>query len=69
MTRTIEQIDQEIEIEREKLKNVKGKPASVYARIVGYFRSLDGWNIGKEAEYHARKAFTKVGSEKINKEK
>ena len=44
----IKKIEKEIEEKKEKLKNIKGKECSVYARIVGYFRSLNGWNLGKE---------------------
>lgn len=34
----------------------KGKP-EVYSRIVGYFRPVQAWNLGKEAEYLRRKEF------------
>jgi hypothetical protein len=29
----------------------------VYSRIVGYFRPVQQWNIGKKQEYYARKTF------------
>ena len=29
----------------------------VYARIVGYCRPVEQWNIGKKAEYFARKTY------------
>lgn len=30
----------------------------VYSRIVGYFRPVQQWNIGKKQEYFCRKPFT-----------
>lgn len=29
----------------------------VYSRIVGYYRPVQQWNIGKQAEYHSRKSY------------
>lgn len=46
-----------IEQLKEDLKNVKGKPCEVYARIVGYYRSVANWNKGKKSEYEERVDF------------
>jgi ribonucleoside-triphosphate reductase len=34
-----------------------GKETEVYARIVGYYRPVRNWNLGKREEYHERKMF------------
>jgi len=34
---------------------VKAVPASVYSRIVGYFRPVKDWNEGKQEEFKDRK--------------
>ena len=34
-----------------------GKNCEVYSRIVGYFRPVQRWNIGKKEEYSERKVF------------
>jgi ribonucleoside-triphosphate reductase len=33
----------------------------VYARIVGYYRPVQNWNIGKKSEYKVRKLFNYSG--------
>ncbi len=39
-------------------KNVKcGEKCEVYSRVVGYFRPIQQWNIGKQEEYKNRKNF------------
>jgi len=30
----------------------------IYSRIVGYYSSTDGWNLGKKAEWEARVPFS-----------
>ena len=35
-----------------------GTETEVYARIVGYYRSVRNWNKGKKDEYNQRKMFT-----------
>jgi ribonucleoside-triphosphate reductase len=45
-------------IEGEKFKCPKcGKKTEIYARIVGYYRPLKNWNLGKKAEYIDRNEF------------
>lgn len=57
-TRTLAQIEQEIEETKAELKNVHGTETEVYARIVGYYRAVKHWNNGKRDEYNLRKMFT-----------
>lgn len=56
-TRTLEQIDAEIAQTKLALENVRGTETEVYARIVGYYRSIRNWNKGKKDEYKHRKLF------------
>ena len=55
--RPIAEIDAEISRIKEALANVKGSETEVYARIVGYYRSVRNWNKGKRDEYDHRKMF------------
>ncbi len=55
--RTVSQIDAEIAQAEEDLRNVRGTETEVYARIVGYYRSVRNWNKGKRDEYDIRKQF------------
>lgn len=34
-----------------------GKECEVYSRIVGYFRPVQNWNVGKKEEFGQRTAF------------
>ena len=56
--KTIEHIDREIASLREKLEQLEGRPTEVYTRIVGYYRSLRNWNLGKREEYNHRVLFS-----------
>lgn len=56
-TRTLSQIDAEIKATKEALENVHGSETEVYARIVGYYRSVRNWNKGKRDEFDSRKMF------------
>ncbi len=62
MARTVAEIEADIAKTKEELANVRGTEAEVYARIVGYYRSVRNWNKGKREEYKERKLF--VPSEK-----
>lgn len=55
--RTVAEIDKEIEELQEKLTHIAGRPTEVYSRIVGYYRSLKNWNLGKREEYSHRVMF------------
>jgi len=35
-------------------KRVRAVPVEVYSRIVGYYRPVSNWNIGKKAEFKLR---------------
>jgi len=48
---------------REELAKVRGTSTEVYARIVGYYRSVKNWNAGKREEYGQRKLFGLKGLE------
>lgn len=56
--RTIEEINSDISKVKAELENVKGNETEVYARIVGYYRSVRNWNKGKREEYNHRKMFS-----------
>ncbi len=55
--RTIAEIDTDIDNVRAELQDVHGTATEVYARIVGYYRSVRNWNRGKREEYRHRKLF------------
>lgn len=51
----------------EKLKDSERQPCEIWTRVMGYFRPVDGFNIGKKSEYKERKCFSeKIAKEKIN---
>ncbi|MDR2701056.1 MAG: hypothetical protein LBB72_01335 [Spirochaetaceae bacterium] len=52
--RNLEEIETDLAAAREALSGVKGMPAEVYSRIVGYYRSVRNWNRGKREEYGQR---------------
>ncbi len=60
-------MEQVIELERkiaelkESLTTVKGTETEVYTRIVGYYRAVKNWNLGKKEEYKVRKTFVQTG--------
>lgn len=55
--RTVAEIEKELKVLEEELANVEGRPTEVYTRIVGYYRSLRNWNLGKREEYNHRTLF------------
>lgn len=48
---------------------VCGKECEVYSRIVGYFRPVNRWNVGKKEEYLDRKTFIIDDNKDFIKEK
>ena len=60
--RTVTEIDTEIEAKRAALNAVSGRETEVYSRIVGYYRSLRNWNVGKKAEFGERKTYDALAS-------
>jgi ribonucleoside-triphosphate reductase len=55
--RNLEDIEQDLAAARETLLTVEGTPAEVYSRIVGYYRSVRNWNLGKREEYGERRLY------------
>ena len=39
------------------LKNNERQPCEIWTRVMGYFRPLSGFNIGKKSEFYERKCF------------
>jgi hypothetical protein len=60
MENRIEELETEISSLKMKLQQVEGTTTEVYSRIVGYYRSVKNWNLGKKEEYKKRVAFTKM---------
>lgn len=58
VTKTLEQVEQEIAETKMALNNVHGTETEVYARIVGYYRAVKHWNKGKRDEFDMRKMFS-----------
>ncbi|MDR3145587.1 MAG: hypothetical protein LBU21_04860 [Treponema sp.] len=55
--RNLEDIERDLTLVREAIAGVTGRPAEVYSRIVGYYRSVRNWNRGKREEYGERKLY------------
>ena len=53
----LKEIDAEIKKLEEQLEKIIGTATEVYTRIVGYYRSIKNWNIGKRAEFDERVPF------------
>ncbi len=53
----LKKLDSRIAELRQSLNSVKGTETEVYTRIVGYYRSVKNWNLGKKEEYKIRKTF------------
>ena len=53
----IKEIDSRIAELKQSLNSVKGTETEVYTRIVGYYRAVKNWNLGKKEEYKIRKTF------------
>jgi ribonucleoside-triphosphate reductase len=60
--RKIEDIEKDITEVKTQLADVKGSETEVYARIVGYYRSVRNWNKGKKDEFKHRKEFVLADS-------
>lgn len=39
-----------------------GKPCEIFSRVVGYFRPIENWNLGKKEEFRERKTFNIGGN-------
>ncbi|MDR3311663.1 MAG: hypothetical protein LBS64_00815 [Spirochaetaceae bacterium] len=67
MSRNLAAIEKEIADTKDALANVKGTETEVYARIVGYYRSVKNWNKGKRDEFGQRKNFLPRSAEAARK--
>lgn len=38
------------------MSRMRGVPCDVYSRVTGYYMPVQGWNKGKQAEFHDRAA-------------
>ncbi len=52
-----EKIEKKIKDLETLLKNVRGSECEVYSRVVGYYRPVKNWNLGKREEFSERKVF------------
>lgn len=57
MASAVADLDKEIHNTQALLADVHGSECEVYARIVGYYRSVKNWNKGKKEEYGMRSMF------------
>ena len=55
--RTLAEVNNDIDKVRFALEHVTGSETEVYARIVGYYRSVRNWNKGKREEFGQRVMF------------
>ena len=55
--RNLEAVEKDLAAAREALSSVEGTPSEVYSRIVGYYRSVRNWNLGKREEYGERRLY------------
>jgi len=51
------EIETKIVALREELNDVKGTKCECYQRVVGYYRNINNWNVGKAEEYKERVPF------------
>ena len=65
MIEKIKLIDEEILSLKKEMEQVEGKETEVYSRIVGYYRSVRNWNLGKRGEYKVRVPFSKITGREI----
>lgn len=61
---TLDQINTRLEELKEQRTQVKGLETEVYARIVGYYRSVRNWNKGKKEEYGRRLNYSEFKPER-----
>lgn len=64
---TVSEIDSRIDELKMQMGAVTGRPSEVYARIVGYYRSVANWNKGKSEEYKERVNFSDLETRNIEK--
>ncbi|MDC7238801.1 MAG: anaerobic ribonucleoside-triphosphate reductase [Spirochaetales bacterium] len=64
MEQRVQEIDSRIAALKEELTQVEGSKTEVYSRIVGYYRSVKNWNLGKKEEYKSRTPYTQLELER-----
>ena len=67
MLEKIKAIDEEILSLKKEMELVEGKETEVYSRIVGYYRSVRNWNLGKRGEYKERVPFSTITGRDLKK--
>jgi len=63
---TVEQINTRLEELKVQRGHIQGQETEVYARIVGYYRSVKNWNKGKKEEYGIRVNYSDYKSSELN---
>jgi ribonucleoside-triphosphate reductase len=58
MSRELAAVEKDIAETKSALEHLRGSETEVYARIVGYYRSVKNWNKGKRDEFDRRKTFS-----------
>lgn len=46
-----------VEIDGVTLEDEERQPCEIWTRVMGYYRPIDNYNIGKKGEYHERVNF------------
>ncbi len=55
--RTLQEVERELAERKAELSTVTGQETEIYSRIVGYYRSLKNWNLGKREEFRYRTTY------------
>lgn len=58
MNKNSSEVLSRIEEMEKQLNIIEARKTEVYARIVGYYRSVQNWNKGKKEEFKARLSYT-----------
>jgi len=54
-------------MEMEEIMKELKMPVEVYSRVVGYYRPVDQWNLGKQEEFRQRLEFKMILKEDLKK--
>ena len=55
-----------MKVDEIELKDEERQPCEVWTRVMGYYRPVSAYNIGKKGEFNERVNFRKVTKGKIN---
>jgi ribonucleoside-triphosphate reductase len=61
---TLDQINKRLEELKASRTQIQGMETEVYARIVGYYRSVRNWNKGKKEEFGVRRNYTGLSDQR-----